>query len=142
MEDRAQIMAIHDYIKFNIKQYIEDYYYYKKILPDLIREYENLDGITAVQIQTDKVQTSPNADGMEKIALERAVLSDRIEKYQKHIKQCEKALQNLTDTEREVIELSHVGKSYPFMDKGYSEATFYRIKSAALNKLSLALIGI
>ena len=131
-------MTMDKYITFDIGQCLKDYYYYRQIIQKLQEEYDALDGVTAIPINADKVQTSSKPDNLEKIALERVNLSARIEDYRQHIKVCDIALSLLSEEERAVID-SYYGLKQTEIPA--SRAQLYRIRTEACKKLSLLISG-
>lgn len=125
---------IEKYITFNASQYIKDYYRYKEIITQLEDEYNALDGVSAITINQDKVQTSPKGDSLEKIAIQRIGLSKKIEDYRQHIKTCEIALELLDPEERDAIESFY---KHADADIAASRTTIYRLRKQALEKLGV-----
>lgn len=125
---------IEKYITFNASQYLKDYYRYKEIITQLEAEYNALDGVSAITINQDKVQTSPKGDSLEKIAIQRIGLSKKIEDYRQHIKTCEIALELLDPEERDAIEAFY---KHADADIPSSRATIYRLRKQALERLGM-----
>lgn len=127
-------MSIDRYITFNITDFLKDYYKHKDMIDKLQEEYDALDGVSAISINADKVQTSSRPDALEKVALERVNLSARIQDYKQDIKTVEIAFKLLNEDERAVIDSYYGGKQ---VDIPASRTQLYRIRTEAVKKLSL-----
>ena len=133
---------ISSYISFDIVKYLKDYYYYLGVIKDIEAKYESLDGLKAIDISKDKVQSSPTVYETEKIALQRVELSRRIADYRDHITTCENAILRLTEEEQKVVDCFFNPKTrVDYYEIGLSRASAYRIRKDALEKLSLWISG-
>lgn len=134
---------INNYLDFNIAKFVKDCYEHEKQLPALREQYNNLDGMRGLDPSREKVQTSPSNDGVDKIAVLRVNLSEKIEDYEKDIKLLKTAFLCLTDDEIEAVNICFNGK--PIAEQCYmrniEERTVYRHRKKALDKLTSALIG-
>lgn len=134
---------IENYLSFDITRFVADCFEHKKALPSLRLQLADLDGIKAIDPTRDKVQSSPDNDGMVNLAMLRLKLSAQIEDYERDIEKLEKALQVLTNEEREAIDICFNGESIldQCLDLNIEERTIYNRRKKALSKLNSALIG-
>ena len=134
---------IQDYLSFNVAKFVSDCYEHKRMLPALIEQLDDLDGLKGIDPSRDKVQTSPTNSGMINIVLLRSNLSDRISDYQRDIKLLDMALETLTEEEREAIEICFNGQNVTrqCQEKHIEERTLYYRRKRALDKLSKAIAG-
>ena len=128
---------------FDITRFVADCFEHKKALPSLRLQLAALDGIKAIDPTRDKVQSSPSNDGMVNLAMLRLKLTAQIEDYERDIEKLEKALQVLTNEEREAIDICFNGESIQdqCLDLNIEERTIYNRRKKALSKLNSALIG-
>ena len=96
---------IENYLSFDITRFVADCFEHKKALPSLRLQLADLDGIKAIDPTRDKVQSSPSNDGMVNLAMLRLKLSAQIEDYERDIEKLDKAMQVLTNEEREAIDI-------------------------------------
>ena len=134
---------IENYLSFDITRFVADCFEHKKALPSLRLQLADLDGIKAIDPTRDKVQSSPSNDGMVNLAMLRLKLTAQIEDYERDIEKLEKALQVLTNEEREAIDICFNGESIQdqCLDLNIEERTIYNRRKKALSKLNSALIG-
>jgi hypothetical protein len=134
---------IENYLSFDVTRFVADCFEHKKALPSLRLQLADLDGIKAIDPTRDKVQSSPSNDGMVNLAMLRLKLSAQIEDYERDIEKLEKALQVLTNEEREAIDICFNGESIQdqCLDLNIEERTIYNRRKKALSKLNSALIG-
>ena len=134
---------IQNYLNFNVAKFVADCYEHKKILPALQEQLVELDGVKGIDPAMDKVQVSPTNDGVIRIAILRANLSERISDYQRDINLLEKACETLTEDEREAIDICFNGQNVARQceDRHIEERTLYNRRKRALNKLSKAIAG-
>ena len=134
---------IENYLSFDITRFVADCFEHKKALPSLRLQLADLDGIKAIDPTRDKVQSSPNNDGMVNLAMLRLKLTAQIEDYERDLEKLEKALQVLTNEEREAIDICFNGESIQdqCLDLNIEERTIYNRRKKALSKLNSALIG-
>ena len=134
---------IENYLSFDITRFVADCFEHKKALPSLRLQLADLDGIKAIDPTRDKVQSSPSNDGMVNLAMLRLKLSAQIEDYERDLEKLEKALQVLTNEEREAIDICFNGESIQdqCLDLNIEERTIYNRRKKALSKLNSALIG-
>lgn len=130
------------YLSFDITKYLKDYYYYLEVIDSLEAKYNDLDGLKAINPAAEKVQEKPTEFEVEKIAIQRVELSRKIADYREHITTCQRALQRLTEEEQKVIDCFFNPKTeVDFYEMGLSQASAYRIRKEALEKLSLFIVG-
>lgn len=134
---------IENYLSFDITRFVADCFEHKKALPSLRLQLADLDGIKAIDPTRDKVQSSPSNDGIVNLAMLRLKLTAQIEDYERDIEKLEKALQVLTNEEREAIDICFNGESIldQCLDLNIEERTIYNRRKKALSKLNSALIG-
>jgi hypothetical protein len=134
---------IENYLSFDVTKFVADCFEHKKALPSLRLQLADLDGIKAIDPTRDKVQSSPSNDGMVNLAMLRLKLTAQIEDYERDIEKLEKALQVLTNEEREAIDICFNGESIQdqCLDLNIEERTIYNRRKKALSKLNSALIG-
>ena len=134
---------IENYLSFDVTRFVADCFEHKKALPSLRLQLADLDGIKAIDPTRDKVQSSPSNDGMVNLAMLRLKLTAQIEDYERDIEKLEKALQVLTNEERESIDICFNGESIQdqCLDLNIEERTIYNRRKKALSKLNSALIG-
>lgn len=134
---------IENYLSFDVTRFVADCFEHKKALPSLRLQLADLDGIKAIDPTRDKVQSSPSNDGMVNLAMLRLKLTAQIEDYERDIEKLEKALQVLTNEEREAIDICFNGESIQdqCLDLNIEERTIYNRRKKALSKLNSALIG-
>jgi len=134
---------IENYLSFDITRFVADCFEHKKALPSLRLQLADLDGIKAIDPTRDKVQSSPSNDGMVNLAMLRLKLTAQIEDYERDLEKLEKALQVLTNEEREAIDICFNGESIQdqCLDLNIEERTIYNRRKKALSKLNSALIG-
>lgn len=134
---------IENYLSFDVTRFVADCFEHKKALPSLRLQLADLDGIKAIDPTRDKVQSSPDNDGMVNLTMLRLKLSAQIEDYERDIEKLEKALQVLTNEEREAIDICFNGESIQdqCLDLNIEERTIYNRRKKALSKLNSALIG-
>ena len=134
---------IENYLSFDVTRFVADCFEHKKALPSLRLQLADLDGIKAIDPTRDKVQSSPSNDGMVNLAMLRLKLSAQIEDYERDLEKLEKALQVLTNEEREAIDICFNGESIQnqCLDLNIEERTIYNRRKKALSKLNSALIG-
>ena len=134
---------IENYLSFDITRFVADCFEHKKALPSLRLQLADLDGIKAIDPTRDKVQSSPSNDGMVNLAMLRLKLTAQIEDYERDLEKLEKALQVLTNEEREAIDICFNGESIQdqCLDLNIEERTIYNRRKKELSKLNSALIG-
>lgn len=134
---------IENYLSFDVTRFVADCFEHKKALPSLRLQLADLDGIKAIDPTRDKVQSSPSNDGMVNLAMLRLKLTAQIEDYERDIEKLEKAMQVLTNEEREAIDICFNGESIldQCLDLNIEERTIYNRRKKALSKLNSALIG-
>lgn len=134
---------IENYLSFDVTRFVADCFEHKKALPSLRLQLADLDGIKAIDPTRDKVQSSPSNDGMVNLAMLRLKLTAQIEDYERDIEKLDKAMQVLTNEEREAIEICFNGESIQdqCLDLNIEERTIYNRRKKALSKLNSALIG-
>ena len=134
---------IENYLSFDVTRFVADCFEHKKALPSLRLQLADLDGIKAIDPTRDKVQSSPSNDGMVNLAMLRLKLTAQIEDYERDLEKLEKALQVLTNEEREAIDICFNGESIldQCLDLNIEERTIYNRRKKALSKLNSALIG-
>jgi DNA-directed RNA polymerase specialized sigma24 family protein len=134
---------IENYLSFDVTRFVADCFEHKKALPSLRLQLADLDGIKAIDPTRDKVQSSPSNDGMVNLTMLRLKLSAQIEDYERDLEKLEKALQVLTNEEREAIDICFNGESIQdqCLDLNIEERTIYNRRKKALSKLNSALIG-
>ena len=134
---------IENYLSFDVTRFVADCFEHKKALPSLRLQLADLDGIKAIDPTRDKVQSSPDNDGMVNLTMLRLKLSAQIEDYERDLEKLEKALQVLTNEEREAIDICFNGESIldQCLDLNIEERTIYNRRKKALSKLNSALIG-
>ena len=134
---------IENYLSFDITRFVADCFEHKKALPSLRLQLADLDGIKAIDPTRDKVQSSPDNDGMVNLTMLRLKLTAQIEDYERDLEKLEKALQVLTNEEREAIDICFNGESIQdqCLDLNIEERTIYNRRKKALSKLNSALIG-
>ena len=134
---------IENYLSFDITRFVADCFEHKKALSSLRLQLADLDGIKAIDPTRDKVQSSPSNDGMVNLAMLRLKLTAQIEDYERDIEKLDKAMQVLTNEEREAIEICFNGESIQdqCLDLNIEERTIYNRRKKALSKLNSALIG-
>lgn len=134
---------IENYLSFDVTRFVADCFEHKKALPSLRLQLADLDGIKAIDPTRDKVQSSPSNDGMVNLAMLRLKLTAQIEDYERDLEKLEKALQVLTNEEREAIDICFNGESIQdqCLDLNIEERTIYNRRKKALFKLNSALIG-
>ena len=134
---------IENYLSFDITRFVADCFEHKKALPSLRLQLADLDGIKAIDPTRDKVQSSPSNDGMVNLAMLRLKLSAQIEDYERDLEKLDKAMQVLTNEEREAIDICFNGESIQdqCLDLNIEERTIYNRRKKALSKLNSALIG-
>ena len=134
---------IENYLSFDITRFVADCFEHKKALPSLRLQLADLDGIKAIDPTRDKVQSSPSNDGMVNLAMLRLKLTAQIEDYERDIEKLDKAMQVLTNEEREAIDICFNGESIQdqCLDLNIEERTIYNRRKKALSKLNSALIG-
>lgn len=134
---------IENYLSFDITRFVADCFEHKKALPSLRLQLADLDGIKAIDPTRDKVQSSPSNDGMVNLAMLRLKLTAQIEDYELDLEKLEKAMQVLTNEEREAIDICFNGESIQdqCLDLNIEERTIYNRRKKALSKLNSALIG-
>lgn len=134
---------IENYLSFDVTRFVADCFEHKKALPSLRLQLADLDGIKAIDPTRDKVQSSPDNDGMVNLAMLRLKLTAQIEDYERDIEKLDKALQVLTNEEREAIDICFNGESIQdqCLDLNIEERTIYNRRKKALSKLNSALIG-
>ena len=134
---------IENYLSFDITRFVADCFEHKKALPSLRLQLADLDGIKAIDPTRDKVQSSPSNDGMVNLTMLRLKLTAQIEDYERDIEKLDKAMQVLTNEEREAIDICFNGESIQdqCLDLNIEERTIYNRRKKALSKLNSALIG-
>lgn len=134
---------IENYLSFDITRFVADCFEHKKALPSLRLQLADLDGIKAIDPTRDKVQSSPDNDGMVNLTMLRLKLTAQIEDYERDIEKLDKAMQVLTNEEREAIDICFNGESIQdqCLDLNIEERTIYNRRKKALSKLNSALIG-
>lgn len=134
---------IENYLSFDVTRFVADCFEHKKALPSLRLQLADLDGIKAIDPTRDKVQSSPSNDGMVNLAMLRLKLTAQIEDYERDLEKLEKAMQVLTNEEREAIDICFNGESIQdqCLDLNIEERTIYNRRKKALSKLNSALIG-
>jgi DNA-directed RNA polymerase specialized sigma24 family protein len=134
---------IENYLSFDVTRFVADCFEHKKALPSLRLQLADLDGIKAIDPTRDNVQSSPSNDGMVNLAMLRLKLTAQIEDYERDLEKLEKALQVLTNEEREAIDICFNGESIQdqCLDLNIEERTIYNRRKKALSKLNSALIG-
>lgn len=134
---------IENYLSFDVTRFVADCFEHKKALPSLRLQLADLDGIKAIDPTRDKVQSSPSNDGMVNLAMLRLKLTAQIEDYERDIEKLDKAMQVLTNEEREAIDICFNGESIQdqCLDLNIEERTIYNRRKKALSKLNSALIG-
>lgn len=134
---------IENYLSFDTTRFVADCFEHKKALPSLRLQLADLDGIKAIDPTRDKVQSSPSNDGMVNLAMLRLKLTAQIEDYERDLEKLEKAMQVLTNEEREAIDICFNGESIQdqCLDLNIEERTIYNRRKKALSKLNSALIG-
>lgn len=134
---------IENYLSFDVTRFVADCFEHKKALPSLRLQLADLDGIKAIDPTRDKVQSSPSNDGMVNLAMLRLKLTAQIEDYERDLEKLDKAMQVLTNEEREAIDICFNGESIQdqCLDLNIEERTIYNRRKKALSKLNSALIG-
>ena len=134
---------IENYLSFDITRFVADCFEHKKALPSLRLQLADLDGIKAIDPTRDKVQSSPSNDGIVNLAMLRMKLTAQIEDYERDLEKLDKAMQVLTNEEREAIDICFNGESIldQCLDLNIEERTIYNRRKKALSKLNSALIG-
>ena len=134
---------IENYLSFDVTRFVADCFEHKKALPSLRLQLADLDGIKAIDPTRDKVQSSPSHDGMVNLAMPLLKLTAQIEDYERDIEKLDKAMQVLTNEEREAIDICFNGESIldQCLDLNIEERTIYNRRKKALSKLNSALIG-
>lgn len=134
---------IENYLSFDVTRFVADCFEHKKALPSLRLQLADLDGVKAIDPTRDKVQSSPSNDGMVNLAMLRLKLTAQIEDYERDLEKLEKAMQVLTNEEREAIDICFNGESIQdqCLDLNIEERTIYNRRKKALSKLNSALIG-
>lgn len=134
---------IENYLSFDVTRFVADCFEHKKALPSLRLQLADLDGVKAIDPTRDKVQSSPSNDGMVNLAMLRLKLTAQIEDYERDIEKLDKAMQVLTNEEREAIDICFNGESIQdqCLDLNIEERTIYNRRKKALSKLNSALIG-
>lgn len=130
------------YISFDITKFLRDYYYFKGIIEDLQSKYDSLDGLKAIDISKEKVQSKPTEFEVEKIAIQRVELSRRIADYRDHIATAESAILRLTEEEQKVVDCFFNPRTrVTYMELGLSRSAAYGIRKEALSQLAFLIIG-
>lgn len=138
---------ISNYVTFNVKKFVKDYYRYRALIPELEAKLESILYPPPAPIDADKVQVTPDGSKTERLALQRITLAERLADYRTHVQTCEQALQALTDEEKEVIRVFFDPEiKEPATDvlqsKGYSKSTAYNIRGQALDKIAEIVSGV
>lgn len=133
---------IQDYLNFNIAKFVSDCYEHRAMLPALIEQLDELDGVKAIDTTREKVQAS-HSDSMVNLVVIRSNLAQRIDDYTKDLNLLDSALQTLTEDEQEAIDICFNGKNIARQcdEKHIEERTLYHRRRRALDKLSKAIIG-
>ena len=138
---------LNDYITFNSARFVKDYYKCKRIVEELQRQLDELTYIRSVPTDADKVQTSPKGDQVEKLALRRMAIEERMHDCNLHIEAYETARDYLLPIEKTVIEEFFTSDTKQdatdkLEDKGISRSTAYIIRKQALEKIALHVAGV
>ena len=118
-------------------------------LPDRIAMLENRAyTISAVSTDSERVSGGDNRVEDQRIEnmMERAIAAADLEYAKAEVKQLEKALGQVTENERKVLDKFYINKSKNAVralcaELGYEEAQIYRIRKAAINDIALILYG-
>lgn len=135
---------ISEYINFDTKHFIKKTLEREKILPELKRRYVELDGVSSIDFEKDKVKQSLRNDQMVNIVIDRIRLGEKIKNYEADCLKLKMAIETLTETEKEVFKIYfiEIGNTEILLnDIGLSTQTGYRIRKNILDKIEAVICG-
>ena len=138
---------IEEYLTFNAARFVKDYYRYKKIIPELKKQLDDVVDIKAIPIGQDKVQSSPDKSQVENIILRRVAIQEKIDRYARHCEAYQNAEKRLLPDEKMVLDTFFTASTKTaaiviLENEGISRTTAYNIRKAALDKIASAIAGV
>lgn len=135
---------ISEYIVFDTKHFIKKTLEREKILPELKRRYAELDGVSSIDFEKDKVKQSLRTDRMVNLVIDRIRLDEKIKNYEADCLKLKMAIETLTEIEKEVFKIYfiEIGNTEILLKNiGLSTQTGYRIRKNILDKIEAAICG-
>lgn len=138
---------LEDYLTFNAAKFVKDYYRALRSIEGLQRSLEDINYISALNMEKEKVQVSPSGSPVEAAVLRRDAIESKIANYQWHIDTYLNAEKRLTQDEKTVLDIffqneNKLAAIASLEHHGYSRSTAYELRKAALEKISLSVAGI
>lgn len=137
-------IMISEYIVFDTKHFVKKTLEREKILPELKRRYAELDGVSSIDFEKDRVDQSLRNDRMVNIVIDRIRLEEKIKNYEADCLKLKMAIETLTETEKEVFKIYfiEIGNTEILLNKlGLSTQTGYRIRKDVLDKIEAVICG-
>lgn len=135
---------ISEYINFDTKHFIKKTLEREKILPELKQRYAEIDGVSGVDFEKDRVNQSLRNDRMVNIVIDRIRLDEKIKNYEADCLKLKMAIETLTATEKEVFKIYFIetGNTEILLnDIGLSMQSGYRIRKNILDKIEKVICG-
>lgn len=135
---------ISEYIVFDTKHFIKKTLEREKILPELKQRCAEIDGVSSIDFEKDKVKQSLRNDRLVNIVIDRIRLEEKIKNYEADCQKLKKAIETLTETEKEVFKIYfiEIGNTEILLNKiGLSTQTGYRIRKNILDKIEAVICG-
>lgn len=139
--------ALTPYFNFSAERFCKDYNFKMALLKSFREQLEDLTGEKGVEIKTDRVQSSPESDQIEKLVIMRINLEEKIQDIENYFEIYNSVMAVLDpdekmaidfffnmswDSERAVAEMAEFG---------ISRSAAYRLRESALNKIKSFLAG-
>lgn len=102
---------IEKYINFETEKMLKDYNYNLSALKSLQEQYRALDGESGIDYSKERVQGSCGGGGVEKIALERVRLRDKIDDYKRDLNRIDYCLNMLPPDEKACLKALFIDKN-------------------------------
>lgn len=135
---------ISEYIVFDTKHFIKKTLEREKILPELKRRYAEIDGVSSIDFEKDRVNQSLRSDRMVNIVIDRIRLAEKIKNYEADCLKLKMAIETLTETEKEVFKIYfiEIGNTEILLNStGLSMQSGYRIRKNILDKIEKVICG-
>lgn len=138
---------LEDYLTFNAAKFVKDYYRALKSIEGLQRQLEDVNFISALNMEKEKVKVSPSGSPVEAAVLRREAIESRIADYQWHIDTYQNAEKRLLPDEKLVLDTffqtdNKLAAIATLEHQGFPRRTAYTIRKEALEKISLSVAGI
>lgn len=135
---------ISEYIVFDTKHFIKKTLEREKILPELKRRYAELDGVSSIDFEKNRVKQSLRTDRMVNLVIDRIRLDEKIKNYEADCLKLKTAIETLTETEKEVFKIYFIetGNAEILLNNiGLSMQSGYRIRKNILDKIEAVICG-